>query len=215
MHTYYNMEFVGKTESSQPCNSRLQKVSLVTNILHCTSDQEEHYAREILQEQLDNGWDGLTKEVQEICEKVGLPDACIQYVSKEEVKEAMQLSNAKELKEQMKGLSKLDHMMNEDLRFCQDYIRTKSLEDARLEFRWQTGMLDNRANMGRRYSGKTCPHCEDGREDGAIESSRHWLTCEAYSELRAGLDPELNVDHRVVFLRRVQLHRMQLEKDLI
>jgi hypothetical protein len=192
-----------------------EKVSLVTHILHGTSDNEEHYAREILQEQLDNGWNGLTKEVQEICERVGLPDACFQYVPKEEVKEAMQLSNARELKEQMTGLSKLEDMMKEDLRYGQDYVKTMSLEDARLEFRWQTGMLDNRANMGRRYSGKTCPHCEDGREDGAIESSRHWLTCDAYSELRAGLDPENNVDHRIVFLRRVQLHRLQLEKDLI
>ena len=76
-------------------------------------------------------------------------------------------------------------------------------------------MLDNRANMDRRYSGKTCPHCEDGREDGVIESSHHWLSCEAYAELRAGLDPENNVDHIVVFFRRVQLHRLQLEKDLI
>ena len=45
---------------------------------------------------------------------------------------------------------------------------------------------------------KTCPHCQAGREDGAIETSLHWLSCEAYSELRAGLDPELNLDHRVV-----------------
>ena len=76
----------------------------------------------------------------------------------------MQLSNAKALKEQMTGLSKLEHLMKEDLRCSQDYIKTKYLKDARLEFRWQTGMLDNRSNMGRRYSGKTCPHCEtDGR----------------------------------------------------
>ena len=71
-----------------------EKVSLVTKIHHCTNDQEENFAREILQEQLNNNWDGLTKEVKEICEKVGLPNACFQYVSKEEVKEAMQLSNA-------------------------------------------------------------------------------------------------------------------------
>jgi hypothetical protein len=192
-----------------------EKVSIVTKILHGTGDQEENYAREILQEQLFNGWDGITKAVQEICERVGLPNACHQYDSKEEIKTAMQLSNAKALKEQMTGLSKLEHLMKEDLRFSQDYVKTKSLEDARREFCWQTGMLDNRANMGRRSSGTTCPHCEDGREDGAIESSRHWLTCEAYSELRAGLDPEDNVDHRIVFLRRVQLHRLQLEKDLI
>jgi hypothetical protein len=74
--------------------------------------------------------------------------------------------------------------------------------------------LDCRANMGRRYSGQTCPHCPAGREDGAIETSHHWLSCEAYSELRAGLDPKLNLDHRVVYLRRVQLHRMELEKEL-
>jgi hypothetical protein len=80
--------------------------------------------------------------------------------------------------------------------------------------RSRTGMLDCRANMGRRYSGKTCPHCQAGREDGEIESSLHWLSCEAYSELRAGMDPELNLDHRVVYLRRVQLHRMELEKEL-
>ena len=188
-----------------------EKVSLVTKILNATSDEEENYARDILQEQLNNGWDGLTKEVKEICKKVGLPNACTEFIHKEEIKKAMLVSNAKDLKEQMTGLYKLDHLMNEDLRLGQDYIKSLSLEDARLEFRWQTGMLDNRANMGRRYSGKTCPHCESGREDGAIESSQHWLSCEAYTELRTGLDPESNLDHRIVFLRRVQLHRITLE----
>ena len=54
-----------------------------------------------------------------------------------------------------------------------------------------------------------------GREDGAIESSQHWLSCEAYVELRAGLDPEYDLDDRVVFLRRVQIHRTTLEKELV
>ena len=148
-----------------------QKVSLVTMILHGTNDPEENYAHEILQEQLLNAWDGITKDVQEMCKRVGLPDACLQYVFKVEIKIAMQLSNAKTPKEQIIGLSKQEHLVHKDLRFSQDYVKTKSLEDARLEFRWQTGMLDNRANMGRRYSSKTCPHCEDGHDDGAIEST--------------------------------------------
>ena len=192
-----------------------EKVSLVTKILNATSDQEENYARDILQEQLNNGWDGLTKEVIEICKKVGLPNGCTQYIPMDEIKKAIMMSNAQEIKEQMQGLTKLENIMQEDLRFCQDYIKSLSLEDARLEFRWRTGMLDNRANMGRRYSGKTCPHCEAGREDGAIESSQHWLSCEAYVELRAGLDPEYDLDDRVVFLRRVQIHRTTLEKELV
>jgi hypothetical protein len=132
--------------------------------------------------------------VKEICEKAGLPDACVRYIPREEIQKAMMVSNAWEIKEQMQGLTKLENIMKEDLRFCQDYIKSKYLEDARLDFRLRTGMLDNRANMGRRYSGKTCPHCEADREDGAIESSQHWLTCEAYAELRAGLDPECNLE---------------------
>jgi hypothetical protein len=191
-----------------------EKVCLVTRILHATEDQEENYAREILQEQLANGWGGLTKEVEEICLRVGLPNACSQFVSRQEVKEAMLASSAKVLKEQMAGLKKLELIKQEDFRTRQSYMLGQSLEDAQLEFRWRTGMLDCRANMGRRYSGKTCPHCPAGREDGAIETSHHWLSCEAYWELRAGLDPELNLDHRVVYLRRVQLHRIELKKEL-
>jgi hypothetical protein len=193
----------------------LENVCLVTRILHSTGEQEENYAREILQEQLANGWGGLTKEVEEICLRVGLPSACGQFVSREEAKQAMLASSAKVLKEQMVGLKKLQSIQQEDFRTRQGYMLGKSLEDARLEFRWRTGMLDNRANMGRRYSSKTCPHCPAGREDGAIETSHHWLNCEAYWELRAGLDPELNLDHRVVYLRLVQLHRIELEKELL
>ena len=129
--------------------------------------------------------------------------------------EAIVCSSAQELKEQMAGLTKLEAISKEDLRVRQNYMETLSLEDARLEFRWRTGMLDNRANMGRHYTGKTCPHCEDRREEGAIETSRHWLSCTAYSDLRRGLDPEDDIQDRVVFLRRVQIHRMTLEKDLV
>ena len=192
-----------------------EKVCLVTRILHSTDESEENYAREILMEQCTKGWDGLSKEVEEICRRLSLPNACTQYVHREEVMEAIVCSSTQELKEQMAGLTKLEAISKEDLRARQGYMETLSLEDARLEFRWRTGMLDNRANMGRSYTGKTCPHCEDGREDGAIETSRHWLSCMAYSDLRRGLNPEEDIQDRVVFLRRVQLYRMTLEKDLV
>ena len=66
-----------------------EKVCLVTRILHSTDESEENYAREILTEQLANAWDGLSKEVEEICSRVGLPNACTQYVHREEVMEAI------------------------------------------------------------------------------------------------------------------------------
>ena len=42
------------------------------------SGEEQSYAREIIKEQLDMGWVGLTNEVEEICQKLGLPNACRQ-----------------------------------------------------------------------------------------------------------------------------------------
>ena len=48
----------------------LEKICLVSNILFKHSE-EENYARELLQEKLAMSWDGITKEVEEICSTVG------------------------------------------------------------------------------------------------------------------------------------------------
>ena len=61
----------------------IEKVCLVTSVMHVMN--EEGYAKEILQEQIDMKWDGLSKEVTEICDKLGLPDACRTFVQREEV----------------------------------------------------------------------------------------------------------------------------------
>ena len=89
-----------------------------------------------------------------------------------------------------------------------------SLEDARLEFCWRSGMLDNRSCMGKRYSSKECPHCLEGREEGVEETSLHWISCSAYKELRHELDPLLVQGDRILYLRRVQALRKELEKNL-
>ena len=73
----------------------------------------------------------------------------------------------------------------------QSYMKMSSLEDARLEFRYRVGMLDNRANMGKRYKYKHCPHCPAGRQNGDVETSQHWFVCEAYEKFRRGVDPEM------------------------
>ena len=117
------------------------------------------------------------------------------------------------LKKEMQGLNKLDRISNKDCRYMQSYMLEKSLGDSRLEFRWKTGMLDCRAWMPGKYAGaRACPHCPAGRESGEVETGEHWLTCEAYSELRQGLNPELCVKDRLKYLRLVQLVRIELEK---
>ena len=124
------------------------------------------------------------------------------------------VSNLKRLQDDMKGLSKMEEIMKQDLRKPQDYMNLVSLEDARLEFRWRTGMLDNRGCMGKRYTSKLCPHCREGREEKVEENSLHWLTCSAYEKLRYGLDPDLVLEDRILYLRRVQMMRKELEKGL-
>ena len=88
------------------------------------------------------------------------------------------------------------------------------LEDARLEFRWRTGMLDNRGCMGKKYSSKACPHCSEERENKVEEDSINWPSCSAYEQLRHGLDPELVLRDRITYIRRVQEMRKELEKGI-
>ena len=111
-------------------------------------------------------------------------------------------------------MEKLKHLKNTELRYMQKYMTQASLEDARLEFRYRVRMLDNRADMGKRYTSKFCPHCSAGRQDGIVEDSQHWLVCSAYREFRHGLDPENVLVDRVKYIRRVQVLREHLETAL-
>ena len=63
------------------CEHRIwvEKVSLVT------SQEEENLCKEVLEVQVAMGWPGLTREVREICMKVGLPDATKKYVCKKDI----------------------------------------------------------------------------------------------------------------------------------
>ena len=111
-------------------------------------------------------------------------------------------------------MEKLKHLKNTELRYMQNYMSQVSLENARLEFRYRVRMLDTRADMGKRYSCKFCPHCSAGRQDGVIENSQHWLECSAYREFRKGVDPENVLEDRVKYIRRVQMLREHLETAL-
>ena len=136
------------------------------------------------------------------------------FVRREDALKNIKLSNLKQLKLDMDGMSKLEIMKTKDLREPQEYMKMVSLENSRLEFRWRTNMMDNRGSMSKKYNSKACPHCEEGRQEGVEETNLHWLTCLAYKELRHGLDPELEIKDRLIYLRRVQELRKELEKTL-
>ena len=60
-----------------------------------------------------------------------------------------------------------------------------------------------------------CPHCREGREEGALETPDHILnTCSAYGDLREGPNPEAIFEDRASFLRSVIKRRKELEIKL-
>ena len=98
----------------------LEKVSVVSRIIHTKLD-EENYAREILMEQRNLGLEGLTTEVEEICKVTGLPNACIQFVGRKEVEEAMVNHHLIEIREEMELLSKMENIKKTHKKYARIY----------------------------------------------------------------------------------------------
>ena len=95
-------------------NVALEKVCLVTTILHDRED--DNYAKELLEEEIAQGWAGITKEVKSICKEMGLPDGTKKFLYRKEVKEALEFHHLQVLKKEMEGKSKCDQICNKDLR---------------------------------------------------------------------------------------------------
>jgi hypothetical protein len=190
----------------------LEKVCLVSDTLHRRGEQ--NYARELLAEELAQGWPGITMEVKAICRQMGLPDATEKYLYRKEVKEAMSYHHLKIIKEEMEGKSECEKVRKIDTRQMQDFMLEKSLENSRMEVLWLTDMLDTRTTMKAKYKQYHCPHCNDGRLSGTLESPSHLMECDAYSELRKGINPESFIQERPGYLRSVIAKRKELEAKL-
>ena len=147
---------------------------------------------------------------------MGLPDITKQYINRNVVKEYMEYFDMKLAKEQMTGKEKYRHILHCDFRKMQKYMQSKSLQYSRIEFLWRTDMLDTRTTMKGKYSKDQswCPHCDLGRSVGLAETPAHLLECDAYLNLRQGIDPELVDEDRAPYLSRVVLRRKELEEKL-
>ena len=190
----------------------VEKVSLVAKILH-SSQEEENLCREVLEVQLAMGWPGLIKEVQNICKTVGLEDVTKHYHRRDKILEYVQFYDMKIAKEKMLPLEKCKLIRDRDCRDVRPYMFKKSLQQSRMEFLWETAMIDTRTTMKSKYEKDKyeCPHCEEG----VLETPSHLLvSCAAYSDLREGSNPELVLEDRATFLTRAIGRRKELENKL-
>ena len=84
-----------------------------------------------------------------------------------------------------------------------------------MEILWLTNMLDTRTTMKGKYkNGYWCPHCSDGTIRGTLESPGHRMQCEAYRDLRQGINPDDLQKDRPGYLRNVIARRKELEAML-
>ena len=102
----------------------------IYKIIHSREEQES-YARGMIIEELDQRWEGLGWEVAEICRQIGLPNACNQYLRREEVLTAMESHHFLEIRKEMEPPKKLDKIKMTDTRRMQKYMIQKSLEKKR------------------------------------------------------------------------------------
>ena len=194
------------------------KVLLVVTI----REQEENcLAREVLDEQVRMDWPGLAREVQQICQEVGLPDATNPNtrLQREAVKEAISINHHQHLKETMAG-KKLEKMKTTDMRYRRGYTKL-SVEECRMAFRLKVFQFECRANMPTRYGRDLrCRACgpgqgeqqQQGEQQGEqIEDQDHLEVCPGYSELWEGLGPA-SPETTVRYFMRVKMKRLKQQQ---
>ena len=162
---------------------------------------EEHtFAKEMFEQQLTEGWPGLTAEATTICKDIGIKDVCREDVSKDDIKTGILNHHHAALKKEMEGKEKCVELLKVDLRTPQPYLASTCLAEARMGARVQVRMIRCPGNMPGLYRGRMeCETCEPWREVGEqppISSQDHLRTCRAYQFLQRehkDMDIDFNV----------------------
>ena len=179
--------------------------------VHLKKLDKDDLAKQVYEEQVKNGYPGLARETQDLCEYFCIPDITKERLKepskaqwKKIIKEAVEKKNGMELKEKILKMEKLEVMKNESYGL-KDYLSDLSLEDARMLFRVRTKTLKCKMNQSRhnRESLWKCKAC------GCIESQSHIMHCPAYQQLREGKSLE-NDEDLAIYFREVLKLRDQL-----
>ena len=188
----------------------IRKLTFLNSIKH---QDDGSLAKQVLMEQLSHGWPGLAKESEDFCQYLGIKNINSNEIKiskwKNTVKSAAKEKCKNEMRTEMKSGSKLKHLAGEEFQL-KEYIKEKSIEDVRMNFKVQTKMLDFKMNFksSPTYSRELwrCDSCQTG----AIESQSHVLHCPAYKKLREGKN--LGNDKDIVeYFRKVLQIRENLD----
>ena len=149
---------------------------------------EEHtLARQIFDQQLEEGLPGLTEEASRICKEIRIPDVCKEDVSKDDILAILNHHHA-DLKRKMADKEKCKELLKVDLRVPQPYLASACLAEARMGARVQLRMVRCPGNMPGLYQGRMeCETCGPWRktgEEAPVCTQEHLKTCRAYGFLQ-------------------------------
>ena len=109
---------------------------------------------------------------------------------------------------------KLEDIKEEDFSEVQEYFKDKSVDNARMAFKVRCKMVEDiPGNFKEKYKrkgtdGLMCSYCGEGK----MMTQNHCLDCQAWTEMRKGLDLT-NISDLVVFFRKMLDERTRMEKE--
>ena len=177
-------------------------------IQHIKNLDDNCLAKEIYNEQIRNNWPGLTKECEELCVFLNIPNVITTEMTKgawkNKVKQSIREKNSQNLKDKMEKYSKLEEMRQEEKCELKSYFSDMTMEEARTHFRIRSKMINCKFNHSSdpKYRAELwrCSAC------GNVDTQSHILWCSAYSKLREGKSLENDRDiaqyyHKVMCIR--------------
>ena len=115
----------------------------------------------------------------------------------------------KDLREEIKKLDKLsESKMSEEIFKTKDYLKSMTLDNARVKFKLRTKMLDVNFNYKHQpHNEKTLWQCDSCQT--SIDTQSHIMWCPAYKDLRTGKDIN-NDDDLIEYVKKVMDIREKL-----
>ena len=191
-----------------------EKIMLVYHVSHL---DEGSLAKDMLEEQVANNWQGLASEVSDLCQSMNIEDPRTTEKNRKAfsnlVKERCRWKDEARMKEEMQKMKekKMRTMVNQNLEM-KEYVKKGTLYSARKTWEVRSHMLDVAGNYpgNNKYKASRlmCQACDlEVKED-----QEHLTRCRGYEDLRG--DANLNMENELVdFFTRVMERRRENKWD--
>ena len=164
--------------------------SFETNHTKLLETRDYHLCRKVLDEQKDNDWPGLSREVRDICEELGIPDLNVNEMTANHIKTAVIDHHDRNMMEEIAKSKKMMRHKNDDFSKVQNYLKGKALYNCRMAFRIRCELVkDIKCNFKdkyRRRGGEDALICDDCQSN-EVQTQFNYLLYSHWEAIMSGL----------------------------